>query len=171
MAIARLDRNLYLVDERGVVIDAFGPQYADLDLPIVDGLIIAPVEAGEGAPDGSPATDEARADLAARVIASLRPAPDLARRLSQLDVSDRYNVSLILAGDPAVIHVGHERFLPRLQSYVALAAALRERVSDIEHVDLRFEDRIYVRPARTPAGSRAVAASEPLGRPVSARRR
>jgi cell division protein FtsQ len=171
MAIARLDRNLYLVDERGVVIDTFGPQYADLDLPIVDGLIIAPVEAGEGVPDGSPATDEARADLAARVIASLRPAPDLARRLSQLDVSDRYNVSLILAGDPAVIHVGHERFLPRLQSYVALAAALRERVSDIEHVDLRFEDRIYVRPARTPAGSRAVAASEPLGRPVSARRR
>jgi hypothetical protein len=159
------------VDERGVVIDTFGPQYADLDLPIVDGLTIAPVDAGKAAPDGSPATDEARADLAARVIASLSPVPDLARRLSQLDVSDRYNVSLILTGDPAVIHVGHERFLTRLQSYVALAAALRERVPDIEHVDLRFEDRIYVRPARTPGGSRAAAAPEPLGRPVSARRR
>ena len=29
---------LYLVDERGAVIDEFGPQYANLDLPIVDGF-------------------------------------------------------------------------------------------------------------------------------------
>jgi cell division protein FtsQ len=147
MAIARLNRNLYLVDERGIVIDAYGPQYADLDLPIVDGLTLPPPANGPAAADGTPVTDEVRAELAARVIASLRPAPDLARRVSQLDVSDRYNVALILAGDPAVIHVGHERFLPRLQSYVALAAALRDRVPDIEHVDVRFEDRIYVRPA------------------------
>jgi cell division septal protein FtsQ len=98
------------------------------------------------APGGGPAADEVRAELAARVIAALGPAPELARRLSQIDVSDRYNVALILAGDPAVIHVGHERFLPRLQAYVELAATLRERVPDIEHVDLRFDDRIYVRP-------------------------
>jgi cell division protein FtsQ len=171
MAIARLNRNLYLVDERGVVIDVYGPQYADLDLPILDGLALAPGEPGAVTPDGTPAADAVRAELAASVLASLRPAPDLARRLSQLDVSDRYNVALILAGDPAVIHVGHERFLPRLQTYVALAAALRERVPDIEHVDLRFEDRIYVRPARGSGSSPAAVASEPLGRPVSARRR
>jgi len=171
MAIARLNRNLYLVDEGGAVIDAYGPQYADLDLPIVDGLTVAPGEIGATAPDGAPVADEIRAELAARVIGSLGAAPDLARRLSQVDVSDRYNVALILAGDPAVIHVGHERFLPRLQSYVALAAALRERVPDIEHVDLRFEDRIYVRPARASGVSPAAVTSEPPGRPVSARRR
>jgi cell division protein FtsQ len=171
MAIARLNRHLYLVDEGGAVIDAYGPQYADLDLPIVDGLTIPPGEPGAATPDGAPRTDEIRAELAARVIASLEPAPDLARRLSQVDVSDRYNVALILAGDPAVIHVGHERFLPRLQSYVALAAALRERVPDIEHVDVRFEDRIYVRPGRVPGSSPAALNAEPLGRPVSARPR
>ena len=33
---------MYLVDERGVIIDQYGPQYADLDLPIVDGLSAAP---------------------------------------------------------------------------------------------------------------------------------
>ena len=52
--------DMYLVDERGVIIDQYGPQYADLDLPIIDGL--AAVNQ-----DGS-LTDEARADLAARVI-------------------------------------------------------------------------------------------------------
>jgi hypothetical protein len=53
---------------------------------------------------------------------------------------------VILSGDRAVLFVGDDRFLPRLQSYLDLAGALRERVPDIDYVDLRFEDRIYVRP-------------------------
>ena len=170
MAIGRLDGNLYLVDEHGVVIDSYGPQYADLDLPIVDGLTVMPPEPGQPASE-APRADEVRAALAAQVIASLRTDPDLARRLSQLDVSDRYNVSLILADDQAVIHLGHERFLPRLKSYVELAAALRERVPDIEHVDLRFEDRIYVRPARVSVNNRTRATAASLGRPSPAGRR
>ena len=135
---------MYLVDERGVIIDEYGPQYADLDLPIIDGLSAAPGD------DGS-MTDEARADLAARVIAALQAKPDIARRLSQVDVSDLHNAAVILSGDPAVIQLGEDQFLPRLQSYLDLAPALRERVADIDYVDLRFDDRIYVRPARRSA--------------------
>ena len=52
---------LYLIDDGGVIIDQYGPQYADLDLPIVDGLVI-----------GSSKTDPFRAELAARVIPSPR---------------------------------------------------------------------------------------------------
>ena len=40
--LARVDGEMYLVDERGAIIDQFGPQYADLDLPLVDGLLAAP---------------------------------------------------------------------------------------------------------------------------------
>src|SRR5262249_56571485 len=36
-------------------------------------------------------------------------------------------------------------------SYLDLAPTLRERVADIDYVDLRFDDRIYVRPASAPA--------------------
>ncbi len=145
MAIARLKDALYLVDETGIVIDLYGPQYADLDLPIVDGLA-STSETSEGDPL---VTDQDRALLASRLIADVAARPELARRLSQIDVSDRHNVAVILAGDPAVISVGTDRFLPRLQSYVELAPTLRERVSDIDHVDLRFDDRIYVRPGGT----------------------
>ena len=97
-------------------------------------------------------TDEPRAGLAARVIAQLKPKPEVLRRLSQIDVSDAHNAAVILAGDPAVIYVGEDQFLPRLQSYVELAAALRERVPEIDSVDLRFDDRIYVRPRAKRAG-------------------
>jgi hypothetical protein len=69
-------------------------------------------------------------------------------------VTDLHNVSVILTGDAAVIQLGEDQFRPRLQSYVELAAALRERVADIDYVDLRFDDRIYVRPAFAPSALR-----------------
>jgi cell division septal protein FtsQ len=147
MGVGRINGEMYLVDERGVIIDQYGPQYAEFDLPIVDGLSIAPGE------DGS-LTDENRAEFAARLIASLRPKPKVAERLSQVDVSDLHNASVILTGDPAVIHLGEDQFLQRLEAYLDLAVALRERVADIDYVDLRFDDRIYVRPASAPAALR-----------------
>jgi cell division protein FtsQ len=145
IGLSRLHDDLYLVDERGVVIDQYGPQYADLDLPIIDGLAISP---GNGS-----TTDGARADLAARVIAALRSRPELAKRLSQIDVTDLHNASVILSGDSAVLYLGEDQFLQRLQSYIDLAPALHERVAEMDYVDLRFDERIYVRPA---GGARAV---------------
>ena len=38
IAIGRIRGDLYLVDEQGLVIDEYGPNYAQFDLPIVDGL-------------------------------------------------------------------------------------------------------------------------------------
>jgi cell division protein FtsQ len=139
VGISRVGDAMYLVDERGILIDQYGPPYADLDLPIIDGLATP-------SSDGT-AADTARAELAARIITSIRMKPDLARKLSQVDVTDLHNASVILNGDPAVIYLGDDQFAQRLQQYVDLAAALRERVPGIDYVDLRFDDRIYVRPA------------------------
>lgn len=139
MGIARIGRSLFLVDQRGTVIDEFGPNYAELDLPIVDGLAGPPR-------DGTPLIDEARAALASRLIASLEARPDLAKRVSQIDVSDVRDAAVVLEDDPALLRLGDDLFLERLQSYLDLAPALKERVDDIDYVDLRFDDRIYVRP-------------------------
>jgi cell division septal protein FtsQ len=139
IGIGRLKNGLYLVDEGGTIIDIWTPQHADLDLPIIDGLGMA-----TGA--GAPAADAPRAELAARVIGALKSNQELARRLSQVDVSDLHNARVILSDDPAVIWLGSDRFLERLQAYLELAPALRERVETIDHVDVRFENRIYVRP-------------------------
>ena len=139
VGIGRIDGELYLVDESGVIIDEYGPHFADFDLPIVDGL-----PAGTGGV-GS-VTDEPRAALAAQVIAAVKAKPQISNRLSQVDVSDVHNAAVILTGDSARIQLGEDRFLVRLQSYLDLAATLRERVAEIDSVDLRFDDRIYVRP-------------------------
>lgn len=140
IGIGRLRDDMYLVDRSGAIIDQFGPQYADLDLPIIDGLAAPP-------PGGGGAIDGARAELAARALAELGTRPDIAGRLSQIDVTDSRNVAVILNGDPAVVRLGDDQFLARLQSYLELAPALRDRVPAIDYADVRFDHRIYVRPS------------------------
>jgi cell division protein FtsQ len=155
IGIARLKGRLYLVDDRGAVIAEYGPAYADLDLPIIDGLESSP------GPDGT--ADEPRAALAGRLIADLAANPAIAGRLSQINVADLHNAALIINGDPAVIYIGEERFLERLESYLGLASALRDRVANIDYVDLRFDDRIYVRPTSRTRRKTNVALAAPDG--------
>jgi len=156
LALARMGGTLFLIDDEGLVIDEYGPNYAQLDLPIVDGLTSGP-------PTNGPTIDPARAYLAGRVISALGPRPDLLQRVSQLDVTNPHDAVLLLDQDPAFIHVGEDEFLERLQSYLDLSEALRARIPDIEYADLRFADRVYVRPARRSlgGGGRAAAPAAP----------
>ncbi len=145
MGIGRIGQSLYLVDSRGEVIDEFGPNYADLDLPIVDGLASTPTADGL-------LIDESRAVLASRLLTALQAKPEIAARVSQVDVTDVHDAVVILEGDTALVRVGDDHFLERVQSYLDLAPALRERVPDIDYVDLRFDERVYVR--SHPSGAR-----------------
>lgn len=153
VGLCRLSGQLYLVDRSGTLIDEFGPQYSEFDLPIIDGLVRAPTS-------GGPAIDEQRADLAARVIEAVAERKDLARRISQIDVHDLHDAVVLLEGDATLLHVGEDNFLERLQSYVDLAPALRERVPDIDYVDLRFKERVYLRPG----GGKPAPADKPVAK-------
>ncbi len=163
IGLGRLHGALYLVDDEGTVIDAYGPLYAGFDLPIIDGLSTVPSGREGSAVDGT------RAQLAARLISSLRSSPDVGNRLSQVDVSDARNAAVILSDDPALIYVGAERFLPRLQSYLQLSKTMKERVlgADFDYVDLRFDDHVFVGLA---GKSRTRASSAPRGQAPPAAR-
>jgi cell division septal protein FtsQ len=162
IGVGRIADRLYLIDRTGVVIDEFGPNYADMDLPIIDGLAST-----GGARDP---VDAARAALARRLMSELDPG--LAGQVSQIDVSDVRNAVVILKGDTALLRVGDERFSERLQSYLDLMPALRERMPDIDYVDLRFDERVYVRPQARLRASGASARQAARGgrRPAPARR-
>jgi cell division protein FtsQ len=145
IAIGRMGGRLYLVDERGSSIDEYGPQYSSLDLPIVDGF---------SGKSEDRKVDDARGALAARLIMALRQKPAIANRLSQVDVSEVHNVTILLSDDPTELRVGDDHFLARVESYLSLSSALRARVPEIDYVDLRFDGRVYVRPVgKTPRGS------------------
>jgi cell division protein FtsQ len=153
IAIGRMGGGLYLIDASGVVVDEYGPTYADIDLPLVAGL--------PGARGATSTGDEPRARLAARVIAAVAEHPAMARRLSQIDVSHPHDAVVMLEGDPTLLRLGEDHFVERLQQYLDLGDALRERVAAIDYVDLRFRERLYVRPAK---GSATAPASRPARR-------
>ncbi len=149
MAIARLGQQLYLVDDSGVIIDEYGPAYHDLDLPIVDGLL-SPAAAN------GPLTDAARVHLTDLFLASIGTRADLRGRLSQVDVSNARDAVVMFDGDPAWLHLGDEQFTERLNTYLELVPTLRERFRDIDYVDLRFDERVFVHArGRTDAVARA----------------
>ena len=81
-------------------------------------------------------------------MSDLQRRPDLASRLSQIDVTDVDDAVVVLKDDTALIHLGTEQFTDRVQAYIDLLPALRERVPEIDYVDLRFDERVYVRPSR-----------------------
>jgi cell division protein FtsQ len=144
MGIGRIGMAMYLIDRHGVIIDEYGPAYADIDLPIIDGLAASPQ-------DGGSIVDVARAEFAAAAIAALSARPELLQRVSQIDVANLHDAVVILDGDPALLHVGESDFVARLQQYLDMAPALRERVPAIDYVDLRFDERMYVRPVKPAA--------------------
>jgi cell division protein FtsQ len=137
--LCRFGSQLYLIDRHGKLMDEFGPQYAEFDLPLVDGLVRAPRS-------GKPSIDEDRAELAARVVDSLQDDRELMTRVSEIDVNDAHDAVLLLDNDTALLHVGEDKFRERLQSYLEIAEALRDRIPDIDYVDLRFSERLYVKP-------------------------
>ena len=140
IGIGRFGDRLYLVSADGTMLGAYTPRYADYELPIIDGLHVGPSRSGL-------LVDDVRAGLAAQVVGSVGRHRTLAGKLAQIDVSDDEDAVVMLDDDAARVHLGREQFAERLQAYLDLAPTLRERVSAIDYVDLRYDARVFVRPA------------------------
>jgi cell division protein FtsQ len=147
IVLAHLGDRLYLVDQGGAIIDESGPRYRDLDLPVVDGL------ASPGATPGS-SVDHWRVYLVGRFLSALSAAPALRARVSQIDVSDPHDITVQLEGDPTFVRVGDGHFVERLERYLTLVPTLREELSDLEYVDVRFENLFVMPRGRVSASTR-----------------
>jgi len=143
MGVARIREDLFLIDATGDVIDAFGPEYAGFDLPIIDGLT---------GRDEEVEADAARARLAGRLMRELAGLPGLANEVSQIDVTDARNAVLVLEGDEALVSVGVERFAERLQAYLDVRPLVREQAPGASYVDLRYDERVFVGPSQSNGG-------------------
>jgi cell division protein FtsQ len=152
MGVGRVANDLYLIDERGAVIDEYGPNHGEFDLPIIDGLVV-----GKSSPAGGPVIDEGRAALAGRLLAALQGRPDLVERLSQIDVSNPRDAVVILKGDTVMIRIGTDQFVERLQAYLDIAPTLQREVPLIDYVDVRFGERVYVGQQPLRGGGRKIA--------------
>jgi cell division protein FtsQ len=160
VALARLARGgLQLVAADGMVLGPVGQAQAGFDLPIVQGLAPVPGRSlsGPGVGIGVPArVDPERAALVGRLVDSLREDEGLLKRVSEVDVTDAEDAVILLGNDPARVHLGDREFARRVRAYRDLAPTLLQHVDAIDSADVRYDGRVFVRPARgrpTAAGS------------------
>ena len=152
VALARFARGgLQLIAEDGMVLGPVGAAQAGLDLPIADGLTPVPGRSlsGPGLGVGIPArVDPERAGLIGRLVESLRQDDGLLALVSEVDVTDVEDAVVLLGDDPARVHLGHEDFARRVRAYRDLAPTVLPHVDAIDSADVRYDGRVFVRPAR-----------------------
>jgi cell division protein FtsQ len=147
-AIGEIGSELYLVDGEGVLLDAYHPGYGKLDVPVFSGL------RGES-PDGYRGLQEdnaARVRLGVQVLAELAAgSTDLTRAISEMDLADMGDVTVLLVDDTAEIHLGNRDFLRRFQGFLSQYAEMKAKYGEMTSVNLRFYPDIVYNPKQAPA--------------------
>jgi cell division septal protein FtsQ len=95
--------------------------------------------------------------LVGRLVESLRQEEGLLALVSEVDVTDIEDAVVLLGDDPARVHLGDEDFARRVRAYRDLAPTLLQHVPAIDSADVRYDGRVFVRPAR----GRPMAAGQP----------
>jgi cell division protein FtsQ len=131
LALAELER-LYLMDGMGTLIDLYGPRTAGFDLPIVRGLMGA--------------SGEERRDRAERAGELLRELGELGAEVSEVEVEPSGDVKVVLRGRGELLRMAPPGYRPRFLTFLGLREELARRCPDAEYFDLRFKDRIFVKP-------------------------
>ncbi|HEY7820746.1 MAG TPA: FtsQ-type POTRA domain-containing protein [Vicinamibacteria bacterium] len=141
VAVAALSE-LYLLAEDGTILDQLPPFYDVGKLVLVRGLAD---QAGRVSAD--------RAALAGRMAEALLADERLSLWISEVDVAEGPDsVTLRLRDSPLSILVSEGSMVPRLNEVAPLLAGLGERLPGMEVLDLRFQNRVYVRLTETPPG-------------------
>jgi len=135
--LVKLGGVVYLADGEGVVLDRFGPQYADDDFPILTGL--------EGC---GRETLKRKIQLGAAFVNFLyRTRPALADQVSEVGLDQDNLLEVRLNDGGAPLRVSPEAFELNLDNYLAVRNYIAANYGRVEYVDLRWKDRITILPA------------------------
>jgi len=145
LVILELRGELMLADEDGMLLDKYDPHYGKLDVPVFKGFV------GDG-PEGYRQYQEENSErvrLGLRMLAELGSGPtDYTRSISEVDLSDKTDVRIMLVDDTAEIQIGDRDFLKRFDKLISNMKEYQElkgQYGEFASVDLRFESQIAYR--------------------------
>jgi cell division protein FtsQ len=127
IAIARIDGQIFQVDEDGVVLPVDGGSLDDA--PILDGLRLDDME-------GNRARIGIYRDTVQLIGEGL---------LSEVHISDAGEVSVVPINHPILVDLGLDRHQERWARYVEHGARIRREYPGVSRVDLRFEGQVIIR--------------------------
>jgi cell division septal protein FtsQ len=147
--ILEMRNELMVADEEGVLLGSYHPRFGRIDVPVFRG-VLGTTE------DGYRQNQEEnvlRVRQGLRMLSEIESGePEYARAISEVDISDRQNLKIMLVNDTAELYLGEKDYLKRLHKLMDNSGKyeeLRNQYSEIEKIDLRFDRQIVYRLRQT----------------------
>jgi cell division septal protein FtsQ len=143
--ILEMHGELMVADGDGRMLDRYDPKYGKLDVPVFRGVM------GEDKEEYRLNQEEnaARIHNAITMLSEIESElPQDARKISEVDISDRNNMKIMLVNDTAEVYLGGKDYLKRfrtLMDYMGKYQELKSKNNDIASIDLRFDGQIVYR--------------------------
>jgi cell division protein FtsQ len=135
--LVRVKEGIYLADGEGVLLDRYGPEFADYDFPILTGLDRAGRE-----------TMKRRIQVGAAFVNFLyRTRPQLADQVSEVGMESDEALEVRLNDGGPPLRVSPDSFGLNLENYLAMRNYIASNYGEVRYVDLRWKDRISILPA------------------------
>lgn len=150
-AIVECHGELMLADSDGIMLDRYDPKYGKLDVPVFKGVL------GEDSESYRLYEEEnsARIRQGLQMLAEIESGtPQGTQKISEVDISDRENLKIMLVDDTAEVNLGGKDYLKRFSSLMENMEQyqeLKNQYTEIESIDLRYDGNIIYRPKRTGA--------------------
>ena len=158
--ILEINGDLMVADSEGILLDRYGQKYGNLDVPVFQGLLGSD-------PESYRASQEENGDrvrLGAKLLAELESGSSMyAKEISEVDVSEKSNLRILLVDDTAEIYLGDKDYLKRFRRLLSNMDNYRDLISrygDIVYVDLRVDGSIIYKPRAEVTASAVKARAE-----------
>jgi cell division septal protein FtsQ len=154
-AIVEFRSELMLADSDGIMLDRYDPKYGKLDVPVFKGVL------GEDSESYHFYQEEnsARIRQGLLMLTEIESgAPQETKKISEVDISDRENLKVMLVDDTVEVYLGGKDYLKRFSSLMENMEQYRElkdQYTEIESIDLRHDGNIIYRPRRTGAENKS----------------
>lgn len=152
--VVELGGELMLADNNGIMLDRYDPKYGQLDVPVFKGVL------GGNAEEYRLYQEEnsARIRQGLQMLAEIESgSPQETRKISEVDISDRENLTVLLVDDSVEVYLGEKDYWKRfhaLMENMQQYQELKNQYTEIESIDLRFDSIIY-RPRRMSAANKS----------------
>jgi len=143
--------DLMVADDDGIMLDKYDRRFGRLDVPVFKGVLGEDAESYRLYQEENSARIREGLEMLSEIESG---SPEQTRKISEVDISDRQNLKLLLVDDTAEVLLGGKHYWKRfraLMENMTKYQELKKQYSEIESIDLRFDGNIIYRPRRSSA--------------------
>jgi cell division septal protein FtsQ len=144
--ILEMHGELMVADKDGIILDPYDPKFGKLDVPVLRGVMGDNKEGYRLYQEENAARIRNAMAMLSEIESSM---PQETKKISEVDISDRNNLKIMLVDDTAEVYLGSKDYLKRfrtLMDYMGKYQELKSKNNDIASIDLRFDGQILYRP-------------------------